>query len=687
MFRTWSRPAALIIVALACICGLWLSSDVSLVSNSSRASPRLGAARRPAAPPVGTEAEALDAVEVPAAEAAEEPREPAEAAEEPPEPAEAAEEPPGPAAGEEAPAPAGPAEAAPGPASGPGAAGVSFGEVDDLYLTAWLHHAHGWFKGGDKETARRFVVEARETGFTSIMTNFPWSWTEREARGAVSIDSHNKDWIEAVCEEGLGLHVVLAAFDTPSWFQDIAAGDASFFERASDHKSCANGAEVIRSPSLAHPEAWAMVAAYIREATRLLVAKYGDCVRSVSPTVNNELETRYIQTYNAMRDYSEHMQHEYREWQLARGLPPEDPFAYPCDSVCEPIKAQGFRRWQHFREDFLARRYEESCRAVHEAWREAAPGAQSACLLHFGEFFATTDVLNGNPFFRLARSKYVDHVVMDSNMALLGAPSSPSIVGALVATAKGYGKVVHYEAATERVLPCSDEGELLQPENGGSANASALLVRTGVENALAFGVDSLGITNLCSPATAKKLLPFGGGGGTALRRALPRRPEAVLFVPYGVFYVWSFLVSGVSCGAVERECWHPSFDAIPTFGWGRQTTAPGMCAVDLAQDALLRVWDGLVERTPSDRIRIVGDASMLREEAVAAAAERVLVRFDCAMDGDAWDFPGGAEQKEAYEAAAELHPFEERVVPCEGFRKQAPKASLLRSVRRAFYGN
>ena len=137
----------------------------------------------------------------------------------------------------------------------------------------------------------------------------------------MSIDSHNKDWIEAVCEEGLGLHVVLAAFDTPPWFLDIAAEDASFFEKASSHESCANRDEVIHIPSMAHPEAWKMVTGFIRETTRMLVAKYGDCIRSVSPTTNNELETRYTQTYNAMRDYSEHMQHEYRDWRLGARPP------------------------------------------------------------------------------------------------------------------------------------------------------------------------------------------------------------------------------------------------------------------------------------------------------------------------------------------------------------------------------
>lgn len=57
--------------------------------------------------------------------------------------------------------------------------------VDDFYLTAWLHHAHAWFRGGDKDLARAFVIDAREAGFTSIMTNLPWSWTERDKRGEI----------------------------------------------------------------------------------------------------------------------------------------------------------------------------------------------------------------------------------------------------------------------------------------------------------------------------------------------------------------------------------------------------------------------------------------------------------------------------------------------------------------------
>ena len=62
--------------------------------------------------------------------------------------------------------------------------------------------------------------------------------------------------------------------------------------------------------------------------------------------------------------------------------------------------------------------------------RVQASGAR--CFLHFGEFFASTDLLNSNLFFTLAKSPYVDELIMDSNMALLGAASSPSVVGLLV---------------------------------------------------------------------------------------------------------------------------------------------------------------------------------------------------------------------------------------------------------------
>lgn len=121
------------------------------------------------------------------------------------------------------------------------------------------------------------------------------------------IDSHNKNWVEAVCEEGLGLHLVLSAHETPPWFQDLFADHSSTFEKAFRHDTCHNLDEVINTPSLAHSASWEMTVDYFREATKALVAKYGDCVFAISPTLNSELETRYTQTFSAMRDYSDSM--------------------------------------------------------------------------------------------------------------------------------------------------------------------------------------------------------------------------------------------------------------------------------------------------------------------------------------------------------------------------------------------
>ena len=131
--------------------------------------------------------------------------------------------------------------------------------------------------------------------------------------------------------------------------------------------------------------------------------------------------------------------------------------------VCASRNAdEAFRRWWEFRNDELADAYGRLCATARRAGRGAR------CLLHLGEFFGTADLASGNPAFALANVDAVTDLVIvrgvpsavrrsrpasaaqvvDSNMALLGAPSSPSIVGLLVATVKRLNKTVHFEAAT-----------------------------------------------------------------------------------------------------------------------------------------------------------------------------------------------------------------------------------------------
>ena len=98
--------------------------------------------------------------------------------------------------------------------------------------------------------------------------------------------------------------------------------------------------------------------------------------------------------------------------------------------VCDPITDMDVHNWLGFREEFLSNKYIELCKIIKtvEGGEIDGKSYHPHCLLHFGEFVSSTDSLNSNLFFKMAKSEFVDHLVMDSNMALFGSPSSPSIV-------------------------------------------------------------------------------------------------------------------------------------------------------------------------------------------------------------------------------------------------------------------
>ena len=343
--------------------------------------------------------------------------------------------------------------------------------------------------------------------------------------------------------------------------------------------------------SVAYPHVWKLVQSYVRMVSQQLLDKYGRCIASLSPTLNNEYETRYTQTYGMMRDYSERSVAAYRDWQVDQGLaatikeaaaPPD----FPCTVVCTPNIDEDMSRWLGFQEEFLTTKYVQLCQLVKgEESNEDGVPYRPDCLLHIGEMFSSTDALNSNLFFRLARSEYVDHLVMDSNMALFGAPSSPSIVGILVSAAQAYGKSVHYEAATERILPCDDGGRLVARWTKGTDDAHAsvsLLFRSGVERALEASVHSLGVTNLCAPGELERLLRRDPDRGAAnqrslLQRALAFAPTAVIFVPYRAFQSHSYLITGATCGLEHTKCWHGSFADIPVLGHDKANQKPLVC--------------------------------------------------------------------------------------------------------------
>ena len=516
--------------------------------------------------------------------------------------------------------------------------------LKEKYLTLWLHQRHAWFA---HRPIAPFLRAAKDAGITAVMTNLPWAWTEREREGAIDFGNYGKDWLKEVCATGLKLFVVLSMSEFPPWATRERFGDGVSEQVSGEY---CRKADTLWSPSIQNATTAALISKFFEAAVAHLVATHGTCLAGISPTFNNELETRYTQTYGCGRDYSSAVLDEFRRWQFLHGgagvamVPPEMPFGH----ICRARTDGEWHAWLVFREELLARHYERLCGTVHTR------GAR--CFLHFGEFFATTDLLNSNLFFLLADSPFVDEVIVDSNMALLGAPSSPSIVGMLVSTARAYGKVVHYEAATERVIPCNDRGELVGTHEK-SREVAAQLYQQGISRALESGVDSLGFTNLCEPRLVTTLMPRGTLDELATR--VP--PSAVLYIPYRALYAFSFIVSGVTCNAPSLACWASGFDQLPRFGFGIHDNKNGACAQDVIQHALLEIWDDM--RTRHAAIAVVGRAARLTPELLHTSSERVMVTFEGLMDDGAWSFGGGDDEYRRAQLAAAERPFLEVRIP------------------------
>lgn len=253
-------------------------------------------------------------------------------------------------------------------------------------------------------------------------------------------------------------------------------------------------------------------------------------------------------------------------------------------------------------------------------------------------------------------------------MALSGAPSSPSIVGVLVSTAQRYGKVVHYEAATERILTCDDSGRSTLPtEQSIDWNSgSPLLIQTGILNALEAGVQSIGVTNLCTPQMTRFIFDsFSSNAKQApqtpsVMTALPFQPTAVIFVPYRAYYAWKHVVSGIACDIPDIPCWHESLADTTFFGRASSKQSSGSCPVDVGQDALIQLWDEL--RTRHTHVSIIGDPKQLTADLLQSSRERVLLKFPCLMDGLTWTFYGGSKLKADFEAVTTGFPFHEHPV-------------------------
>ena len=531
----------------------------------------------------------------------------------------------------------------------------------ELYVTLWLQQVHSWFPS--RERRAPFLNAVRDAGASTVMTDLPWAWSERFAENAIDIDNFSKDWMGEACNAGLKLFVVVRMNDAPPWLLAQRASRPELFEAY----TCSNAPEKITStPTLAHPHSRHLVHRFFKRAVAMLRARYGECLAGISPTMNNELETRYIQEFDCARDYSEAFVNTFRREtartsrsasshpqeppplvehccinQRARGAldancdaPPEATTVALAEGLQPRVprwqassESRMLHRWLSFRERFLADQIEAFCRIVH------TDGMR--CLLHFGEFFASTDLHNSNPFALLAASPVVSDLIVDSNMALLGAPTSPSVVGLLVSAAKTYNKTVHFEAATERILPCATNGTVISSLRGVQGDAARALYTHGVSRALEAGADTIGITNLCEPSRLSELL-----GSITKAQSMP---TALIIMPYQAWYHYSFVLSGGACGTRPLPCWRRDFWKLPVFGKAAEIQrSAGDCAQDPIQHSLLQIWDDLRMRHAA--VAVISDAARLSPEILGAARERVLVKLAGAMSERRWHFEGGRSQ-------------------------------------------
>ena len=548
----------------------------------------------------------------------------------------------------------------------------------DPYITLWMHQVHTWFAADENQSTvsklKTFIEDAKSSGFKQLMFDIPWAWTEREGRGDVQIDSFNKeDVMSTACESGLSLNIVITMREFPPWVTN-----ETFYEKGSVGERCrAENTKKTRSPSVANPIVWKYAKEYVEAVTKLLLQRYGECILSVSPSFNNEYETRYTQEWSAMRDYSKFSIASYNEWRIEKELSiskmeSSPPPQFPCNGVCDAITDKDIYEWLGFREEFLASKYIDLCKIVKTT--EGGTDGKSYhpdCLLHFGEFFTSTDSLNSNLFFKLAKSEFIDHLVMDSNMALFGAPSSPSVVGILVSTAQSYGKSIHYEVATERIIICNNEGRFENDKKSTDGDSGvSLLIQSGIKRALESGVHAIGVTNLCEPNTINNLLfkmnedardgkdnDDSHNNGMLLHRASSFKPTAVIFIPYRAFYANTFAISGSTCLFDHIPCWHESFNEVPTFGHGKNNAMPGMCNVDVFQYTLINVWDDL--RTRHAQVAVVGDPEQLTDDLLKSTTERVILRYPCVMTNETWHFFEGDKFLALYREKTMNYPFSE----------------------------
>ena len=532
------------------------------------------------------------------------------------------------------------------------------------YVTLWLRQCFQWWYDHVEfdliEMTRKFAKETKDSGFTHVVFDLPWIWTAF-VHGLDLGHFHEEQIMTIICEADLKLRIVLSMSEFPKFLYHVQDGLAENNEVGSSHETCNPNHRTTLNPTFSSEFVTQLTQKYIHDITFLLFEKYGSCISSISPTFNTLYESSMNHEHMLMRDYSQFHIDKYKAWQVSHGFAPSieealEPPQIPCEPICDPIVDESTLQWLEFRKLQMDKKYTEACQMIRTV--SNAKDQTVTCLLRFGEMFSSMDLLNSNVFFDAIQSPFVDGVVMQSDIFSYGSPSSPSIVGVLISTAKYYGKIVHYELSTELTLPCTDLGNLEAKafESLKDGSGARLLLQSGLERALEAGVDGIGFANLCEPSTVNFLLPpeYSGFG---MQTASSFIPTALIFVPYQAFYAWSHVVSGVSCDTPQEQCWHESFDQIETFGFSKTYDYPGTCKMDIAQKALLKVWDDV--RTRHSQVAVIMDTILLNDNLLRVTSENVLLRFPCIMTKEKWHLFNGEVIRSAFEEKTKFYSFRE----------------------------
>lgn len=320
------------------------------------------------------------------------------------------------------------------------------------------------------------INTVQSQGVNILFVSFRWM-DQEPAPGA--FDFRVMDYVQqAVCSSGLQLIVILDARASPAWVFDQHP-DAGLVDADGD---------VRKEISFSHGGAMQLLHAWHEAVLARLAAVNASCVHSVSPTFNNQYETKYTQERDAFQDYSPNTVALYRQylrsihggiahWNTRWGTkfadwasfrPPPLHMHGPRwnDTLTDP----SYWDWQHFRHHHIHAAHEHCCQHF------AAHGFR--CIMHFGEFFSANDAIYASgSVFTLAASPWLDYIVVDSNFVTAAMlPNDPRVVQLLLSAMKPFGKPVFFEGAFE---------EIKDP----------LVHRRAVQLTVASGAHGIGFTN------------------------------------------------------------------------------------------------------------------------------------------------------------------------------------------------